>query len=128
MPHLLLDYSDNVIDPPEMRPLLLELHRTLAGTGEFRIEDIKSRAIRHETFAVAEGDADRSFVTLDIQILDGRSDAAKEGFSEAALEVLQKAFARAIETSRCNVTVKVTDMHRSSYRKARQKAEGRRQK
>ncbi|MFN2443109.1 MAG: 5-carboxymethyl-2-hydroxymuconate Delta-isomerase [Thermoanaerobaculia bacterium] len=128
MPHLVLEYSANVIDPPEMRPLLLELHRKLAGTGEFRIEDIKSRAIRHETFAVAEGDADRSFVTLDIQILEGRSDAAKEGLSFAVLEVLQKAFVRAIDTSRCNVTAKVTDMHRSSYRKASQKAEGKRQK
>lgn len=117
MPHLVLDYSSNVIDPPEMRPLLVELHHALVSSGQFRIGDIKSRAVRHEIFAVAEGDDDRSMITLELQAFGGRDDETKGRIADALMEVLSRRFARALESSRCDLTIQFTDIHRESYRK-----------
>lgn len=119
MPHCILEYSANLASPPEMREVLLGIHRALVGTGLFVEGDIKSRAIRHEVFAVADGAADRSFVALAVEILEGRTDAVKGEIADALFAVLMAGFARAIETSRCNVTVQVRDIHPASYRRHR---------
>ena len=119
MPHCILEYSSNVVSPPDVRELLLAVHRALLGTGLFAEADIKSRAVRHETFAVADGAADRSFVALSVQILDGRTDEVKAEIADALFAVVTEAFAAAISSSRCNVTVQIRDIHRASYRRHR---------
>ena len=73
MPHLILEYSANVLDEPDHSRLLQGLHRALAETGLFSLSDFKGRAVRHEpfAFAVADGAPDRAFVALEVQVLDG---------------------------------------------------------
>lgn len=117
MPHCILEYSANVPGRPDLRSLLLRLHEALAATGEFRLRDVKSRAVRHEVFAVEDGAADRSFVALEIRILEGRSDALKAAVSERALELLTDAFPEAFASGRCSFSVEVSDLHRASYRR-----------
>lgn len=119
MPHCILEYSSNLASPPPMRDVLLGIHRALVGTGLFEEGDIKSRAIRHDAFAVADGAADRAFVALAVEILDGRSDEVKERIADALFEALTAAFARSMEGGRCNVTVQIRDIHRASYRRHR---------
>jgi len=117
MPHCILEYSSNVIDPPEMRRVLLEINSALAQTGLFKLEDIKSRGIKHRDFVVGDGNPNRAFVTLNIQIFSGRSDEAKAQVSQAAFHVLQTAFSKSLEQQNCSITVQVTDIHRPSYRR-----------
>lgn len=119
MPHCVLEYSSNVVSPPEVRDALLVIHRALVGTGLFSEADIKSRAIRHDVFAVADGAPDRSFVALAVEILDGRTDEEKATIADALFAALSGAFGAAIDSSRCNVTVQIRDIHRASYRRHR---------
>ena len=119
MPHCILEYSSNVVSPPEPREVLLEVHEALRATDLFALDDIKSRAIRHEITAVADGAPDRSFVTLTVEVLDGRSDEVKGALSDALFDVVMRAFSRAVESSRCNVTVQIRDIHKGSYRRHR---------
>jgi 5-carboxymethyl-2-hydroxymuconate isomerase len=117
MPHCILETSSNVVAPPDMRGVLLQIHETLRATELFALEDIKSRAIVHETAAVADGAANRSFVTLTVEIMDGRSDEVKDAITDALFETLLRSFAHAMETSRCNLTVQIRDIHKASYRR-----------
>ena len=117
MPHCILEASDNLLDAPDWQGLLGKLHRTLVGTGLFAEEDIKSRVIRHDTFRMADGAPDRAFVTLDVQILEGRPDAVKARISEALLPVLASAFPLSAAGMRLNLTVQISDLHRLSYRR-----------
>lgn len=117
MPHCILEASDNLLDEPDWPGLLADLHRTLVATGLFAEADIKSRVIRHATFRVADGAPDRAFVTLDVQVMEGRSDDVKASLSEALMPVLQRAFPRSAEGMRLNITVQISDLHRASYRR-----------
>ena len=119
MPHLVLEHTANVPDRPDLRRVLLDLHDALAATGLFERKDLKSRAVRHELFVVADGAEDRPFVALSIAILDGRPDEVKAALSEAALEVLVRAFPRLVEQGRGAISVEVRDLHRASYRRVR---------
>jgi 5-carboxymethyl-2-hydroxymuconate isomerase len=119
MPHLVLEYSANVPDQPDFRRVLLDLHEALLSSALFERKDIKSRAVRHDLFAVADGAGDRAFVALSIAILDGRSDEVKAALSEAALDVLQRAFPTLVAGGRGAISVEIRDLHRASYRRVR---------
>ena len=123
MPHLVLEYSANVPDQPDLRRLLLDLHDALAATGLFERKDLKSRAVRHDVFAVADGAEDRPFVALSIAILGGRSDEVKAAISETALDVLVRAFPELVAEGRGAISVEVRDLHRASYRRVRVRGE-----
>ena len=117
MPHLTLEYSENIPHKPDLRNLLSELHELLVATGEFERASIKSRAVERDVFVVGDGAPEGAFVALEIGILDGRSDEAKAHLSESALDLLAQHFSAALAETRCNITVRVTDLHRASYRK-----------
>ncbi len=123
MPHLVLEYSANVPDRPDLRRVLLDLHDALAATGLFDRKDLKSRALRHDDFAVGDGAEDRPFVALSIAILDGRPDEVKAAISDATLEVLVRAFPRLVDAGRGAISVEVRDLHRASYRRVRVREE-----
>ncbi len=117
MPHCILEYSANVPDRPDITRLLSEVHGELVATGLFTLADIKSRAVAHEQFLIGDGDPARAFVTLTIQILDGRGDEVKARISEAAMEVLKRFFPESLAGRICSLTVQVCDIHRASYRR-----------
>jgi len=117
MPHCILEHSSNLPDTPEYTALFGELHAALAATGEFALADIKSRAISHDDFVVAEGAADRTFIALEIRILEGRSDDVKRRVSTDAARILRAHFPRTLADTRCSLSVQISDMHRPSYHK-----------
>ncbi|PKN30109.1 MAG: 5-carboxymethyl-2-hydroxymuconate isomerase [Deltaproteobacteria bacterium HGW-Deltaproteobacteria-21] len=117
MPHCILEYSANVVDRPDVTRLLKEIHDALMATGLFTLTDIKSRVLRHEQYFIGDGDPDRAFVTLNVQILQGRSDEVKAQISEPALQVLKRAFPETLRQRKCSLTVQVSEIHRPSYRR-----------
>ena len=117
MPHLVLEYSANVLDEPDLRRVLLDLHEAVMAAGLFERKDIKSRAVRHDVFAVADGAEDRAFVALSIAILDGRPDDVKAALAEAALEVLVGSYPKLVAGGRGAISVEIRDLHRASYRR-----------
>ena len=117
MPHVVLEYSANVLDEPDLPRLLCEIHAALAATGLFQLSDFKGRAVRHESFAVAEGAPDRAFVALDVQVLEGRDDEAKSLVSGICLGLLKGAYPQTSARRRLSLSVQVSDLHRASYRR-----------
>lgn len=119
MPHLVLEYSANVPDRPDLGRVLRDLHAALMASALFDRKDLKSRAVRHEVFAVADGAPDRAFVALSVAILEGRPDEVKAALAEAALDVLVGAFPKLVAGGRGAISVEVRDLHRASYRRVR---------
>ena len=117
MPHCILEYSANIVDRPDMARLFNDIHDALMATGVFTLADIKSRAIRHEEYFIGDGDPERAFVTLNVQILVGRSDDVKALITEAATEVLKRAFPESLRQLKCSLTAQVSEIHRGSYRR-----------
>ena len=117
MPHCILEASDNLLDQPDWRGLLGQINRSLVATGLFAEADIKSRLIRHDCFAVADGSPDRAFVTLDVQLLEGRPDDVKAELSDTLLRLLLAAFPHSLAGMKLNLTVQISDLHRASYRR-----------
>jgi 5-carboxymethyl-2-hydroxymuconate isomerase len=117
MPHCIFEYSANIADEPEWPQIMKNVHERLNATGQFVVGDIKSRVIRHGNYLIGNGEDNQSFVTLNLQILDGRSDEFKCEISRMALEVLVAAFPKSLDEQKCSITVQVSEIHRANYQR-----------
>lgn len=118
MPHLVLEYSANVPDTPDLADVLRRLHEAMATTGHFDLAKVKSRVQRHQSFRVADGASDRAFVHLDVAVLAGRETEQLQEAGAALLSVLHEAFPRARLERRCQITLEIREMRRDLYFKA----------
>ena len=122
MPHLVLEYSANVPDEPDFDLVLRRLHEAMTTAGPFDLANVKSRAVRHERFRVADGAPDRAFVHLTVSVLAGRDGAALRSTAEALLAVLRESFPRARAERRCDLTLEIREMRRDLYSKSNDRA------
>ncbi|MBK5416693.1 5-carboxymethyl-2-hydroxymuconate Delta-isomerase [Pseudomonas sp. TH31] len=116
MPHLHMEYTANL---PELNAdmALIRLNNTLVGSGQFAAEfDIKSRAVKVETFKVGTSLGERAFVHVKLALLSGRSPQIKKQLSESLLAVVQELceWPTDIEVQLC---VEILDIDRESYTK-----------
>ncbi len=116
MPHLTLEYSDNV-PSFDAHSVLLELNQALVASGQFEEIDIKSRAVRHDTYVVGTAPDNRGFVHVTLAILSGRSPQTKRALSEGVLHALKQVWAPAANVH-IQLCVEVRDMEREPYAKA----------
>jgi len=118
MPHLVLEYSANLPDPPDFDRVLEGLHRAITTAGPFDLANVKSRVVRRERFRVADGAPERAFVHLSVAVLAGREAETLRATGHALLAVLQEAFPRAHAGRHCDITVEIREMRRDLYLKA----------
>jgi 5-carboxymethyl-2-hydroxymuconate isomerase len=116
MPHLHMEYTANL---PGLNAdlALIRLNNTLVGSGQFAAEfDIKSRAVKVETFKVGTALAERAFVHVKLAMLSGRSPQIKKQLSESLLAVVQDLceWPTGVEVQVC---VEILDIDRESYTK-----------
>lgn len=117
MPHCILEYSANLPGLPDLQALFQQLHDVLMASGQFTLDDIKSRAIQHDVYRIGDGDPRRTFIAMNLCLLSGRSDEVKTDLARSVLELLERAFARALAETSCSLTVQVSELHRLSYQK-----------
>ncbi len=117
MPHIILEYSDNITDKPDFQKLLRELHQGFAKTGHFKLTDIKSRVVKHDLYFIGDGDPIRTFVTVNLRILSGWTDKLKSELSHLILKLLKQYFPKTIAQQKSSVTVQISDIHKASYEK-----------
>ncbi|EJM92685.1 5-carboxymethyl-2-hydroxymuconate isomerase [Pseudomonas sp. GM74] len=116
MPHLHMEYTANLTDL-NADVALMRLNNTLVGSGQFSAEfDIKSRAVKVDTFKVGTALAERAFVHVKLALLSGRSAEIKKQLSESLLAVVRELceWPSSIEVQLC---VEILDIDRDSYSK-----------
>jgi 5-carboxymethyl-2-hydroxymuconate isomerase len=116
MPHLTLEYSDNLLQFDAARTLL-DLNKMLVESGHFDEIDIKSRAVRFSTFRVGTVTEGRGFVHVKLALLSGRSIETKRALAESLMRVLEQRqeLAAGVHVQFC---VEMQDIERETYVKA----------
>ncbi|MEG1038549.1 MAG: 5-carboxymethyl-2-hydroxymuconate Delta-isomerase [Pseudomonas sp.] len=116
MPHLHVEYSEN-LPALDVDRLLLRLNHALVGSGQFADElDIKSRAVALAHYRVGTAMSARAFAHIKLAILSGRSAEVKRQLSASLLAVLHDEVpgTAGVDIQLC---VEVLDIERDSYSK-----------
>ncbi|WP_431822739.1 5-carboxymethyl-2-hydroxymuconate Delta-isomerase [Burkholderia sp. F1] len=94
MPHIVVEYTDNIRDDARIPALLKTINDTLIAQGDaFPIGGIRSRAIALSDYRVADGSEDDAFVHVTLKIGAGRSDAVKQAACDALFDAINAHFA-----------------------------------
>jgi 5-carboxymethyl-2-hydroxymuconate isomerase len=111
-----MEYTNNLPDL-NAEVALIRLNNTLVASGQFAAEyDIKSRAVKVETFKVGTALGERAFVHVKLALLSGRSAEIKKQLSESLLAVVQDLceWPTGVEVQ---LAVEILDIDRESYAK-----------
>ena len=116
MPHLHLEYTANLTGLA-VEKTLLRLNNVLMASGQFGSEfDIKSRAIKVESFQVGTSLSPRGFIAVKLSLLSGRSPQVKQQLSQSLLAALQD-LGEWPANVQLQLSVEVLDIDRDSYSK-----------
>ena len=108
MPHLTLEYSDNI--EMDVQPLLARLHEEVVATGAINLKGIKSRAIKHTQYRVADGDPDYAFVHVGLLIREGRPLEVQKETTQRVMKILKETFGHLFEKQKLSLTVDLKEM------------------
>ena len=108
MPHLILEYSDNL--EFDLKALFASLHDELVATGAVNMKGLKSRAIRHTEYLIADGFEGYKFVHLDMLLREGRPHEVQKEASQRAMNVLQETLGHYFESDYISLSVNLREM------------------
>ena len=108
MPHLTLEYTDNI--EVDVQPLLARLHEEVVATGAINLKGIKSRAIKHTQYRIADGDPDYAFVHVGLLIREGRPLEVQKDATQRVMKVLKETFGPLFEKRKLSLTVDLKEM------------------
>jgi 5-carboxymethyl-2-hydroxymuconate isomerase len=108
MPHLTLEYTDNI--EVDVQPLLARMHEEVVATGAINLKGIKSRAIKHTQYRVADGDPDYAFVHVGLLIREGRPIEVQKDATQRVMSVLKETFGHLFEKRKLSLTVDLKEM------------------
>ena len=108
MPHLTLEYTDNL--DVDVQPLLARLHEEVVATGAINLKGIKSRAVCHTQYRIADGNPDYAFVHVGLLIREGRPLEIQKEATRRVMAVLKEAFGHRFEKGKISLSVDLKEM------------------
>jgi len=108
MPHLTLEYSDNI--EVDVQPLLARFYDELVATGAINLKGIKGRAVKHTQYRIADGDPDYAFVHVGLLIREGRPIEVQKDATQRVMNILQETFGHLFEKQKLSLTVDLKEM------------------
>lgn len=116
MPHIHLEYSDN-IENLETKPILLALNKALVeGAYVDSANDVKSRAICQHDYVIGFGDASQAYVHAKVSLLTGRSVELQQEISQLLLTTLEQHLPKQSQVS-LQICVEILEMQKATYSK-----------
>lgn len=90
MPHVLLEYSDNL--NVDVKEVFARIHDELVATGVVNMKGIRSRAFKHTEYLIADGHESYKFVHVEVLWREGRSVDIQKEATQRIMKVLEDYF------------------------------------
>jgi 5-carboxymethyl-2-hydroxymuconate isomerase len=108
MPHIVVEYTDNL--DVDIQPLLAHLTEEVVATGAINLKGVKSRAIKHTQYRIADGDPSYAFVHVGLLIREGRPIEVQKEATQRVMKVLKETFGPLFENRRLSLSVDLKEM------------------
>jgi 5-carboxymethyl-2-hydroxymuconate isomerase len=110
VPHIIIEYSEKLLADDEVLTMLQAVHRSIADSGLFKANQIKTRAYSFKEFTNA-GESN-PYIHIQARIKIGRDADNKKRLGEVILMGFET-----LNIQASVITVEVIDMDRDSYGK-----------
>ncbi|GIN94017.1 5-carboxymethyl-2-hydroxymuconate isomerase [Siminovitchia terrae] len=117
MPHVIVEYTDNIKEEAHIEALLKKINQSLIDSGGvFPIAGIRSRAIELKDYFVADGSEDDAFVHVALKIGGGRSEQELTKACDKLFEMIKEHFADLFEKRYLALSMEVEEFSRPTYK------------
>ncbi len=117
VPHIIVEYTDNIKYDAEMPALLNKLNSVLVSKPDvFPIGGIRSRAIELHDYVVADGQEDDSFVHITLKIGGGRTEKQKRETLDELFEVAKNHFQTLFEKRYLALSLEWSEFTNKTYK------------
>lgn len=113
MPHLVVEYSDN-LQALDVRALLQDMHQALDGKYNVASNRIKARAIKLSDYIVGDHGANAVMVHVTFKLMEGRSVEARKELSSLLQQIVRQ-HVPADQYPHSAVTIEVVELATATY-------------
>lgn len=118
MPHIIVEYTDNLKAETDIPLLLQSLNNVLiARSPVFPIGGIRSRAVELHDYCVADGTVDDAFVHVTFKIGAGRSNGVKDEVCRAMFDVVTTHFSEIFNKRSLALSLELVEFSESGTHK-----------
>jgi 5-carboxymethyl-2-hydroxymuconate isomerase len=110
MPHLTLEYSQNLDSKVDISGLCRHLHDVLLKSGLFEIGALRIRAVVAEHYAIADLHDENCFIDMVLRIGQGRAHAEKIAAGEKLMATAKTALAKLYETPNFALSLEIREI------------------
>lgn len=114
MPHIVLEYSQNLIAHVNVPQLLNDLHQALGAQPDIDLKKIKTRALVLANSVVKDRDFNEGqMMHVTVSVLEGRSVELRKQYGAVLYDILKCAVPS--QFPECALTLEVREMVRDTY-------------
>lgn len=116
MPHLVLEYSANVIEKNNFNALFQQCHALLAKLLPTDIHNCKSRTLECTSYYVGTGQPQNAFIHVSLKIMPGRDTDTLNQVAQALLSLFQDHFAESLQTLDLQITLEINGLPQTYFK------------
>jgi 5-carboxymethyl-2-hydroxymuconate isomerase len=110
MPHIIVEYSDNLEPKLSIRKLIDDIHGVVVEAGLFDLSAIRTRAMPRSIYRIADGMPENAFIHIIARIRQGRSVEDRKRLGRMILDVARQSVAAVPSPPPTGFTVEVCEM------------------
>lgn len=111
MPHIIIEYSQNIHQEIELPGLINRLHDAAIATGVFPPGGTRTRAVMRTDYRIADGHPDNGFVHLLIRVGHGREEAVLHAAGQAVFDAARAHLGPLFERSPLAISMEIQEIH-----------------
>ncbi|MFO1257713.1 MAG: isomerase [Gammaproteobacteria bacterium] len=115
MPHITVEYTDNLKDNIDFKALFIKIHEIIHDIIHAPIHVCESQARKMNQAIIGDGHPHQAMVKLEIHLLEGRTPELKAALGERVLAYLISQYPNSIEQLSCQVIVRLIEIEREHY-------------
>lgn len=117
MPHVIIEYTDNIKERANIPDLLQKINDSLVAKGDvFPIGGIRSRAIELKDYRVADGTEDDAFVHATMKIGAGRAEEKVSAAGNELFEIIKDHFGELFKERYLALSMEIAEFTRATYK------------
>ncbi|MGA7805222.1 hypothetical protein [Bradyrhizobium sp.] len=114
MPHVVVEYSENLARSVDISELIKLVHETLVATNAFPLEAIRTRGAARRDVRIADGDPRNAFVAIVGRIAPGRSQQLRHDLGKTLFEAVRRHLIDACAAIPLSITVELQEIDQTS--------------
>ncbi len=115
MPHLVLEYSSNLVEKKSLSDLFKKCHDLLAEKLPTERKSCISKAIECQQYYIGEGQSDLAFIHVTLKVKAGRTFEVLKQTAEALLAAIKMHCNASVKQLNLKATVEIIELQKTYF-------------